>query len=69
MKRLWAKHANVKPTDDSQGCNSCKLYTHQYRDEITYCIKGLAVMNVSGKEFVMKAGDLMYIPALMPHES
>jgi oxalate decarboxylase/phosphoglucose isomerase-like protein (cupin superfamily) len=46
-----------------------KMHYHQYSDEITYCIKGQAVMNVSGKELVMKAGDLMYIPALMPHGS
>jgi mannose-6-phosphate isomerase-like protein (cupin superfamily) len=26
-------------------------------------------MNVSGKELVMKTGDLMYIPALMLHGS
>ncbi len=46
-----------------------KMHYHQYSDEITYCIKGQAVMNVSGKELVMKAGDLMYIPALTLHES
>jgi oxalate decarboxylase/phosphoglucose isomerase-like protein (cupin superfamily) len=46
-----------------------KMHYHQYSDEITYCIKGQAVMNVSGKELVMKAGDLMYIPALMLHGS
>ncbi|MCK9441929.1 MAG: cupin domain-containing protein [Methanothrix sp.] len=46
-----------------------KMHYHQYRDEITYCIKGQAVMNVSGEELVMKAGDLMYIPALMLHGS
>ncbi|MCX6678789.1 MAG: cupin domain-containing protein [Methanothrix sp.] len=46
-----------------------KMHYHQYRDEITYCIKGQAVMNVSGKKLVMKAGDLMYIPALVLHGS
>ena len=46
-----------------------KMHYHQYRDEITYCIKGQAVMNVSGKKSVMKAGDLMYIPALVLHGS
>jgi oxalate decarboxylase/phosphoglucose isomerase-like protein (cupin superfamily) len=46
-----------------------KMHYHQYSDEITYCIKGQAVMNVSGKELVMKAGDLMYIPTLMLHGS
>jgi oxalate decarboxylase/phosphoglucose isomerase-like protein (cupin superfamily) len=46
-----------------------KMHYHQSRDEITYCIKGQAAMNVSGKESVMKAGDLMYIPALMLHGS
>jgi quercetin dioxygenase-like cupin family protein len=46
-----------------------KMHYHQYSDEITYCIKGQAVMNVSGKELVLKAGDLMYIPALTRHES
>ncbi|MFA6372537.1 MAG: cupin domain-containing protein [Methanothrix sp.] len=46
-----------------------KMHYHQYRDEITYCIKGQTVMNVSGEELVMKAGDLMYIPALMLHGS
>jgi oxalate decarboxylase/phosphoglucose isomerase-like protein (cupin superfamily) len=46
-----------------------KMHYHQYSDEITYCIEGQAVMNVSGKELVMKSGDLMYIPALMPHGS
>jgi mannose-6-phosphate isomerase-like protein (cupin superfamily) len=46
-----------------------KMHYNQCSDEISYCIKGQAIMNVSGKELVMKAGDLMYIPALMPHES
>ena len=46
-----------------------KMHYHQYRDEITYCIKGQAAMNVSGKKSVMKAGDLMYIPALVLHGS
>ena len=46
-----------------------KMHYHQYRDEITYCIKGQAAMNVSGKKSVMKAGDLMYIPALVVHGS
>jgi len=32
-------------------------------------IKGQAVMNISGRELVMNAGYLMYIPALMPHGS
>jgi len=45
------------------------MHYHQYSDEITYCIKGQAIINVSGKELVMKAGDLMYIPALMLHGS
>jgi quercetin dioxygenase-like cupin family protein len=46
-----------------------KMHYHQYHDETTYCIKGQAVMNVSGKELVMKTGDLMYIPALTLHGS
>jgi quercetin dioxygenase-like cupin family protein len=46
-----------------------KMHYHRYHDEITYCIKGQAAMNVSGKELVMKAGDLMYIPALVIHGS
>jgi len=46
-----------------------KMHYHQYSDEITYCIKGQAIINVSGKELVMKAGDLMYILALMLHGS
>ncbi len=46
-----------------------KMHYNQHSDEITYYIRGQAVMNVSGKEIVMKAGDLMYIPALMLHGS
>jgi mannose-6-phosphate isomerase-like protein (cupin superfamily) len=46
-----------------------KMHYHQYSDEMTYYIKGQAVMNVSGKELLMKSGDLMYIPALTPHGS
>jgi quercetin dioxygenase-like cupin family protein len=46
-----------------------KMHYHKYRDEITYCIKGQAVMNVSGKQLVMNVGDLMYIPALTIHGS
>jgi len=46
-----------------------KMHYHRYHDEITYCIKGQAAMNVSGKEVVMKTGDLMYIPALTLHGS
>jgi oxalate decarboxylase/phosphoglucose isomerase-like protein (cupin superfamily) len=46
-----------------------KMHYHRYHDEITYYIKGQAVMNVSGKELEMKAGDLMYVPALMLHGS
>jgi quercetin dioxygenase-like cupin family protein len=46
-----------------------KMHYHKYRDEITYCIEGQAVMNVSGKELAIKAGDLTYIPALILHGS
>ena len=46
-----------------------KMHYHRYRDEIVYCIKGEAVMNVSGEQATMKAGDLMYIPALLIHGS
>jgi quercetin dioxygenase-like cupin family protein len=46
-----------------------KMHYHRYHDEITYCIEGQAVMNVSGKELMVKAGDLMYIPALVRHGS
>jgi quercetin dioxygenase-like cupin family protein len=46
-----------------------KMHYHKYRDEITYCIKGQATMNVSGKELMVKVGDLMYIPALTLHGS
>jgi quercetin dioxygenase-like cupin family protein len=46
-----------------------KMHYHRYHDEITYCIKGQAAMNVSGKELAIKAGDLMYIPALVLHGS
>lgn len=62
------KNASVNLVMGSPG-SILKMHYHQYSDEITYCIKGQAVMNVSGKELVMKAGDLMYIPALMPHGS
>lgn len=62
------KNASVNLVMGSPG-SILKMHYNQYSDEITYCIKGQAVMNVSGKELVMKAGDLMYIPALMPHES
>jgi quercetin dioxygenase-like cupin family protein len=46
-----------------------KMHYHRYHDEITYCIKGQAAMNVSGKELMIKVGDLMYIPALTLHGS
>jgi quercetin dioxygenase-like cupin family protein len=46
-----------------------KMHYNRYSDEIAYCMKGQAVMNVAGKESVIKAGDLMYIPALTLHES
>ncbi len=46
-----------------------KMHYHKYRDEIVYCIKGQAVMNLSGKESEMKAGDLIYIPASVLHGS
>jgi quercetin dioxygenase-like cupin family protein len=64
----FGKNANVNLIMGPPG-SILKMHYHQYRDEITYCIKGQAVMNVSGQESVMKAGDLMYIPALMPHGS
>jgi quercetin dioxygenase-like cupin family protein len=46
-----------------------KMHYHRYHDEIAYCIKGQAAMNVSGKELMVKVGDLMYIPALTLHGS
>jgi mannose-6-phosphate isomerase-like protein (cupin superfamily) len=46
-----------------------KMHYHRYHDEITYCIEGQAAMNVSGKELMIKVGDLMYIPALTLHGS
>ncbi len=40
---------------------------HEYRDEITYVIKGQVILTVSGKNYTSKAGDLMYIPAMTLH--
>jgi len=62
------KNASVNLVMGSPG-SILKMHYHQYSDEITYCIKGQAAMNVSGKKLVMKAGDLMYIPALVLHGS
>ena len=44
-----------------------KMHYHKSRDEIAYVIKGHAVFNVSGQEYALKAGDLMYIPSLVQH--
>jgi quercetin dioxygenase-like cupin family protein len=44
-----------------------KMHYHKYRDEIAYIIKGEAIFTVSGKNYTAKAGDLMYIPAMMLH--
>jgi quercetin dioxygenase-like cupin family protein len=40
-----------------------KMHYHKFRDEIAYVIKGQAAFNVSGQEYAIKAGDLMYIPS------
>lgn len=44
-----------------------KMHYHKSRDEIAYVIKGQAVFNLSGQEYALVAGDLMYIPSLMRH--
>lgn len=62
------KNASVNLVMGTPG-SILKMHYHRYHDEITYCIEGQAAMIVSGKELMIKVGDLMYIPALTLHGS
>ena len=44
------------------------MHYHADRDEIVYVIKGEAVMNVAGEEYIIGPGDLMYLPATILHD-
>ena len=42
--------------------------THHASEQITWFIEGRAEVYSQGKKFIMKAGDIMIIPANVPHE-
>lgn len=44
-----------------------KTHYHKYRDEVAYVTAGQAIFTVSGENYTVKAGDLMYIPAMTLH--
>jgi quercetin dioxygenase-like cupin family protein len=43
---------------------------HQHHNEqVTYIIEGALKFSIDGKELVVKAGEVLCIPANMPHEA
>lgn len=44
-----------------------KMHYHKYRDEIAYIVKGEAIFTISGNNYTVKAGDLVYLPAMTLH--
>ncbi len=60
------KNASVYLVQAAPG-SILKMHYHNYRDEIVYVTAGQAIFTVSGDNYTAKAGDLMYLPAMMLH--
>jgi len=42
---------------------------HHHNEQVTYILEGTLKFAIDGKEIVVKAGEVLCIPANMPHEA
>ena len=42
---------------------------HHHNEQLTYILEGALKFRIDGKELVVKAGEVLCIPANMPHEA
>jgi quercetin dioxygenase-like cupin family protein len=42
---------------------------HHHNEQVTYILEGALKFSIDGKEIVVKAGEVLCIPANMPHEA
>ncbi len=64
---LLGKNASVNMTVYMPGISSGAHY-HNATDEIDYVVKGQANLTMNGKDYPVKAGDLIYIPPFNVHD-
>ncbi len=64
---ISGKNASVNMTVYMPGINSGAHY-HNATDEIDYVVKGQANLTMNGKDYPVKAGDLIYIPPFNVHD-
>jgi quercetin dioxygenase-like cupin family protein len=64
---IFGKNASVNMTVYMPGINSGAHY-HNATDEIDYVVKGQANLTMNGKDYPVKAGDLIYIPPFNVHD-
>ena len=65
---ISGKNASVNMTVYMPGSNFGAHY-HSATDEIDYVVKGQANLTMNGKDYPVKAGDLVYIPPSNVHDS
>jgi len=64
---LLSKEAGVNMTTYMPGINSGAHY-HNATDEIDYVVMGQGNLTVNGKDYPVKAGDLIHIPPFNVHD-
>lgn len=64
---LLSKDASVNMTVYMPGINSGAHY-HNATDEIDYVVTGQANLTLNGKDYPVKAGDLIHIPPFNVHD-
>jgi quercetin dioxygenase-like cupin family protein len=64
---ISGKNASVNMTLYMPDSNSGAHY-HSATDEIDYVVKGQANLTMNGKDYPVKAGDLIYIPPFNVHD-
>ena len=64
---ISGKNASVNMTLYMPGIHSGAHY-HSATDEIDYIVKGQANLTMNGKDYPVKAGDLIYVPPFNVHD-
>ncbi len=42
---------------------------HHHNEQVTYILEGALKFAIDGREIVVRAGEVLYIPSNMPHEA
>ena len=42
---------------------------HHHNEQVTYILEGALKFSIDGKEIVVRAGEVLCIPSMMPHEA